>query len=327
MFGRPTGCIDQLTLVERAAIVTLHGVGWTGRDIAQELHCDENTVTRWVHRWQETRSLEDAERSGRPRCTTDDTDQDIMLHSDAHVNDVPRTSACTGARRALRAPSVGASTRSICTAACSELSMRTYRARLAFAEGYVLDGGRLVARAVQRRDALLSRPSRPRVRAASRLVQHSIRSTPERTMSGSRAKSRSGAASVRRTGPRGAVRRTWTRGATRPSSGSTSSPLHVSSGRAGSGGSSRTTASQHTAGTSRAWFHNHGVDLIDWPAWSPDLNPIEELWNDLKRRVYGRHPHSMEELERYRHRGMGRHRSQLYRTHLPQHASPLATCH
>src|SRR5687768_7912900 len=29
MFGRPEGCIDQLTFVERAAIVTLHQVGWT----------------------------------------------------------------------------------------------------------------------------------------------------------------------------------------------------------------------------------------------------------------------------------------------------------
>ena len=30
MFGRPEGCIDQLTEVERAAIVTLHKMGWTG---------------------------------------------------------------------------------------------------------------------------------------------------------------------------------------------------------------------------------------------------------------------------------------------------------
>jgi hypothetical protein len=71
-FGRPSGCIDQLTLVERAAIVALHGIGWTGRAIAHELHCDEDAVTRWVRRWQETRSLTVVGRSSGychlPRC-------------------------------------------------------------------------------------------------------------------------------------------------------------------------------------------------------------------------------------------------------------------
>src|SRR4051794_3136993 len=37
MFDRPSGCIDQLTLIERAAIITLHAVGWTGREIAQDI--------------------------------------------------------------------------------------------------------------------------------------------------------------------------------------------------------------------------------------------------------------------------------------------------
>ena len=90
MFGRPSGCIDQLTEVERSAIVTLDKLGWLHRNIAEAIHCSENTVSLWVNRWCDEHSVADAERSGRPRCTTDDTDQDIMLHSDAHVNDNPK---------------------------------------------------------------------------------------------------------------------------------------------------------------------------------------------------------------------------------------------
>ena len=73
LFGRPIGCIDQLTLVERAAIVTLHKVGWIGCDIAQAIHCNKDTVSLWVNRWRDEHSVADAERSGRPRCATDDT--------------------------------------------------------------------------------------------------------------------------------------------------------------------------------------------------------------------------------------------------------------
>ena len=136
MFGRPSGCIDQLTLVERAAIVTLHGVGWTGCDIAQELHCDEHAVTRWVHRWQETRSLEDGERSGRPRCTTDDTDQDIMQYADTHVDDNPRDIV-----RQLELPvdrrTVRRRLNEIDLHSCvKRAEYENVRARLAFAEGY-----------------------------------------------------------------------------------------------------------------------------------------------------------------------------------------------
>ena len=136
LFGRPTGCIDQLTLVERAAIVTLHGVGWTGHGIAQELHCDEHAVTRWVHRWQETRSLEDPERSGRPRSTSDDTDQDIMLHSDAHVGDNPKD-IVRELKLDVSARTVRRRLNEIDLHSCVQRSEHeNVRARLAFAEGY-----------------------------------------------------------------------------------------------------------------------------------------------------------------------------------------------
>ena len=39
--------------------------------------------------------------------------------------------------------------------------------------------------------------------------------------------------------------------------------------------------------------------LLDWPAYSPDASPIENIWNYLKNRVSRRGPLSRDELVRY----------------------------
>lgn len=48
-----------------------------------------------------------------------------------------------------------------------------------------------------------------------------------------------------------------------------------------------------------AHAHNRGITQINdeiWPAYSPDLNPIENLWADLKSRVADRNPRGVDEL-------------------------------
>ena len=45
------------------------------------------------------------------------------------------------------------------------------------------------------------------------------------------------------------------------------------------------------------WLQNKNVKVLEWPNQSPDLNPIENLWKDLKIAVHRRTPSNLTELE------------------------------
>lgn len=59
----------------------------------------------------------------------------------------------------------------------------------------------------------------------------------------------------------------------------------------------------HRAKHTQRWMAQSDIDdfisAAEWPAYSPDLNPIEGVWSVLAERVHRRKPHNLTELKRY----------------------------
>ncbi len=56
-------------------------------------------------------------------------------------------------------------------------------------------------------------------------------------------------------------------------------------------------APAHTAKSTKSWLNDHGVGVLDWPANLPDLNPIDNLWGIVKRKMRNKRPKNADELK------------------------------
>jgi transposase len=60
-------------------------------------------------------------------------------------------------------------------------------------------------------------------------------------------------------------------------------------------------ARPHTVKVAKEFWEKTGLRKLSWPAQSPDLNPLENLWAEVKRSVQNRkkQPSSLAELDRH----------------------------
>ncbi|KAK3568483.1 hypothetical protein QTP86_008234 [Hemibagrus guttatus] len=56
---------------------------------------------------------------------------------------------------------------------------------------------------------------------------------------------------------------------------------------------------KHTSKSTSEWLKKNKMKTLEWPNQSPDLNPIEMLWHDLKKVVHAQKPSNVSELQQF----------------------------
>lgn len=309
LFDRTKADGKPLTVVERGAAIGLNRFGQSQVQVATLMNCSRQAVSRWTKRYTDTGDIKEEAGRGRARKTSATDDSDIIKHSTSNPFSTPRlirheleleVSTRTIDRRLQEAGLFGRVARR--KRIFTEVEIKK---RLAFAEGYkhwlekdwervlfsdeaIVQGegghksGRVWVRRVRGNEEALQ----------SQYIQHTLPHPISINIWACFSSAGVGYSYIYNQSMSAKEYVNIISTHLLPSADSlfTESPREQWYYL-------QDNAPVHKSKLATKWFHDNGITCIDFPPYSPDLNPIENLWEDIEKRVEKRQPKTVEEIQ------------------------------